>query len=108
HLGIPRTRDRGQDGPMPPTPSVIGRRSLVRLALGVVLALSSFGLSAAGAHAAATPTICPGRFGFARAGTVLAIPVCSNRPLESIPAGTVHRVIVVIHGDSRRSEERRV
>lgn len=90
---------------MPPTPTAIGRRSLVRLALGVVLALSSFGLSAAGAHAAATPTICPGRFGFARAGAVLSIPVCSNRPLSSIAAGSVHRVIVVIHGDSRNAAD---
>jgi hypothetical protein len=90
---------------MPPTRTVLGRHPLARLVLVGVLALSSLGLSAAGARATATPTICPGRFGFARAGTVLAIPVCSNRPLGSIPAGTVHRVIVVIHGDSRNAAD---
>jgi hypothetical protein len=89
---------------MPPTATAPGHRLPGRLILGVLLAVSSLGLWVP-ATRAATPTICPGRFGFARAGTVLTIPICSNRPLDAIAAGSVHRVIVVIHGDSRNAAD---
>lgn len=51
---------------------------------------------------AATPTVCPARFTIVRSGEPLGLPICADRPIDEA-ASTVHRLIVVIHGDSRNA-----
>jgi hypothetical protein len=49
-------------------------------------------------------SVCPNRFAISRDGTELAVPICTSRPIGT-PDGTVHRIVVVIHGDNRNGPD---